>query len=199
MKYLFLWISPVDDLTPSESEEEDDTVSPDWSKSYFGALDAICRDFTFDLAINVVNDPQHLRTCSHIPNNLVELTMRDPTKNDISWLVKYETKNGYGLILEDVDDIRDLSDLTRSRSVALQYMHTADLKDAADLALFNQIRRAHPNTGFKLGFKLEMLSQFLLDRPEDVNVYLTKKRVDITSFASGSGRVEGLRIVCDNS
>lgn len=190
----FPTVWPDDNGNPEPQDSE--------TRSYFKALDAICHDFTFDLELNVGINPQPLRTCTHIPKNLVGLTVDYPTKHDISWLVEYETKGMYRLQLHYANDINDFGDLARSRCAELRLLRlTKPLKDAADVALFNQLRRAHPNAEFKFELKTKDLSQFLLlDLPKDMFLFIASHNRTFVAFrASVSEKMKGSEVVCDSS
>lgn len=163
----------------------------------FAFLNMICKSLKFDLVLHIEHEWQLLRSFTLIPQHVVGLGGRLPTKDDLSWLQdKVGKQNGFPLALEleDVDNVRDLSDLASSTWILSRLTILKPLREEEDILLFKHICRKHPPALYEVKLEPRGLLELLLRNfPTGIRVSLPGEGPIICE----ASYKQGLEIKCE--
>lgn len=149
----------------------------------FRALDAVCKDYKFDMALAISDGCRLLSTCSHVPSSLVDLQMLSPTADELLWVEQIGNQQSLTISINGVSDIQTVSNLTNSRLVLRNLDMQKPLRSERDVFLFKQICKAHPNMVFSILLERADPVKYLRDLPMGMDVNLDSTPIYCRAWA----------------
>lgn len=138
----------------------------------FLSLDAACKDYRFDAVLAIADSCHLLQECAHLPSSLVDLEMLYPTREELLWVEKVGKQSKCQLALRSVDNIQTVRNFTNSRWALRDLAIETPLNSDADVTLFKEICKAHPNMTFKITLGQAELLEHLHDIPVGMDLFL---------------------------
>lgn len=136
------------------------------------SLDRICAANRLDTALSVGACCGVLRSCKYVPSTLVRLKVRFPTKDDLLWIEGIGRHHALELTIRNAHNVRLVSECVPSRRTLTLLRADSPLNNAADVLLFKQLCKAHPNMEFEVELSHGGLLGLLLDNlPMGLNVF----------------------------
>lgn len=141
-------------------------VTTSSTEDHFQSLDTICticECSNLELALDIGDSCQLLRNCIHVPERLVDLKLRYPTKDDLLWLGNIKRQRELQLQLRSVNSIQTLSDCSMGSRWVLSYLLIErHLRSEEDIFLFKLICKQNPNLYFDMALANASLMRSLL-------------------------------------